>query len=337
MENHPTNMKNKNKKRILTFADAIKEAQTQAFKLDKNVFIFGQAVDKTGHVFHTTEGLLKKFGKKRIFDTPNSEQAETMFAAGAANNGLRPVLIHHRVDFMAYTFDELVNWISLWSFKSAGKSSMPLVIRAIIGRGWGQGPQHAKTLHSMFSYLPGLKVIMPSSPSEAKGLLLSSIMSNDPVIFLEYRALYNTKEHVPEKPYFIDLNEPRKRMSGKDITIVSMGASVLTSIQAAENLKKKSINVDLIDLRSLSTFNVSKIFSSVKKTKRIVVVEDGWSNGSISSEIITRVVENGIRLKAPPQRICWPNSHVPMAHVLEKEFYFDHNDISNTCIKLMKS
>ena len=326
----------KKKQRILSFSEAIKEAQTQAFKLDKNVFIFGQAVDKTGHVFHTTEGLLKKFGKKRIFDTPNSEQAETMFAAGAANNGLRPVLIHHRVDFMAYTFDELVNWISLWSFKSSGKSSMPLVIRAIIGRGWGQGPQHAKTLHAMFSYLPGLKVIMPSSPSEAKGLLLSSIMSNDPVIFLEYRALYNTKEYVPEKPYFIDLNEPRKRMSGKDLTIVSMGASILTSIQASENLKSKSINVDLIDLRSLSTFNIEKIFLSVKKTKRLLMVEDGWSNGSISSEIITRVMETGIKLKKPPQRICWPNSHIPMSSVSEKEFYFDQKDIFNASVKFMK-
>ncbi len=309
----------------------------QAFKLDKNVFIFGQAVDKTGHVFHTTEGILKKYGKKRIFDTPNSEQAETMFAAGAANYGLRPILIHHRVDFMAYSFDQLINWISLWSFKSSGKSSMPLVIRAIIGRGWGQGPQHAKTLHAMFSYLPGLKVIMPSSPSEAKGLLLSSIMSNDPVIFLEYRALYNTKEHVPERPYFIDLNEPRKRLSGKDITIVSMGASVLTSIQAVEILNKKSIGVDLIDLRNISSFNISKIFSSIRKTKRLLIVEDGWSSGSISSEIITRVMESGIKLRKPPQRVCWPNSHVPMSSQLEKNFYFDSKDIFKVCVKLMKA
>ena len=329
-------MKNKTQ-RILTFAQSIKEAQMQAFKLDKNVFIFGQAVDKTGHVFHTTEGILKKYGKKRIFDTPNSEQAETMFAAGAANYGLRPILIHHRVDFMAYSFDQLINWISLWSFKSSGKSSMPLVIRAIIGRGWGQGPQHAKTLHAMFSYLPGLKVIMPSSPSEAKGLLLSSIMSNDPVIFLEYRALYNTKEHVPERPYFIDLNEPRKRLSGKDITIVSMGASVLTSIQAVEILNKKSIGVDLIDLRNISSFNISKIFSSIRKTKRLLIVEDGWSSGSISSEIITRVMESGIKLRKPPQRVCWPNSHVPMSSQLEKNFYFDSKDIFKVCVKLMKA
>jgi len=329
-------VKNKTQ-RILTFAQSIKEAQMQAFKLDKNVFIFGQAVDKTGHVFHTTEGILKKYGKKRIFDTPNSEQAETMFAAGAANYGLRPILIHHRVDFMAYSFDQLINWISLWSFKSSGKSSMPLVIRAIIGRGWGQGPQHAKTLHAMFSYLPGLKVIMPSSPSEAKGLLLSSIMSNDPVIFLEYRALYNTKEHVPERPYFIDLNEPRKRLSGKDITIVSMGASVLTSIQAVEILNKKSIGVDLIDLRNISSFNISKIFSSIRKTKRLLIVEDGWSSGSISSEIITRVMESGIKLRKPPQRVCWPNSHVPMSSQLEKNFYFDSKDIFKVCVKLMKA
>ena len=171
------------KNRVLTFAESINEAMIQAMQIDKNVFVFGQGVDKTALVFKTTNNILKKFGKKRIFDTPNVEQAETSLAAGAANAGLRPILIHHRVDFMAYTFDQLINWISLWSFKSAGKSSMPLVIRAIIGKGWGQGPQHAKTLHSTLASIPGLKVVMPSSPSEAKGLLISSIFSNDPVIF----------------------------------------------------------------------------------------------------------------------------------------------------------
>jgi len=306
--------------RNLSFSEAINEAQIQAMKLDPDVFIFGQGVDKTALVFKTTKDILKKFGKKRIFDTPNSEQGETALAAGAANAGLRPILIHHRVDFMAYTFDQLINWISLWSFKSAGRSSMPLVIRSIIGKGWGQGPQHAKTLHSMFASLPGLKVVMPSSPSEAKGLLLSSIFSNSPVIFLEYRALYNTKEFVPEEPYFIDLEKPRFRYNGDNLTIVSMGSGILNCIKAISSLKLEN-KVDLIDLRELSSFNIEEIFKSLKKTKKLMIVEDGWGKFSVGSEIISQVVENGIELIKPPVKISWPHSHVPMSNPLETSYY----------------
>ena len=327
-------MKNK-KFRALSFADAINEAQIQAMQLDKNVFILGQGVEKGAMVFNTNKNIEKKFGKKRIFDTPNSEQAETSFAAGAANAGLRPILIHQRVDFMVFSLEQIVNWISLWSFKSSGKCNMPLVIRAIIGRGWGQGPQHSKTLHTFFSYLPGLKVVMPSSPSEAKGQLLSSIMSNDPVIFLEYRSLYNSVEHVPIEPYFLDLNSPRKRLSGNDVTIVSMGASTLTVLKAAKHLESK-VGIDLFDLRELSKFNMSKIYNSVNKTKKILIVEDGWKNFGIGSEIISKISEKGIKLNKPAMRINWPNSHVPMSPVLEKKFYFDHNLIIKSCLKLCK-
>lgn len=306
--------------RNLTFSEAINEAQIQAMKLDPNVFIFGQGVDKTALVFKTTKNILKKFGKKRIFDTPNAEQAETALAAGAANAGLRPILIHHRVDFMAYTFDQLINWISLWSFKSAGKSNMPLVIRSIIGKGWGQGPQHAKTLHSTLASIPGLKVVMPSSPSEAKGLLLASIFSNDPVIFLEYRALYNTKEFVPEEPYYINLESPRFRYHGDDLTIISMGSGVLNCIRAINKLKIEN-KIDLIDLREITSFNIQKIFESLKKTKKLLIMEDGWNKFSVGSEIISQVAENGIELLKPPVKISWPHSHVPMSNPLESSFY----------------
>jgi pyruvate/2-oxoglutarate/acetoin dehydrogenase E1 component len=327
------------KKKILTFSQSINEAIMQAMASDKSVFSFGIAVDKTGHVFKSTNGILKKFGKKRIFDTPNSEQALTAFALGASLNGkLRPILIHHRVDFMPYSFDQLINWISLWSFKSANKSFAPLVIRTIVGRGWGQGPQHAKTLHTMFSYLPGLRVVMPSSASEAKGMLLSSIFSNDPVIFIEYRSLYNTKELVPEKKYFIDLDSPRLRLKGNSLTLVAAGASVLTSLKAAEIIfKEKGLKLDLFDLRSISNMNLNPIFISLKKTKRLVVVEDGWENFGYSAEILAKVFEKGIDLKSPPIRICWPNSHVPMSAPLEKKFYFDENDIVNACNKVLNS
>lgn len=323
------------KKRLLTFAESINEAQIQAMKLDKNVFIFGLGVEKTGHVFKTTLGIKKKFSSKRIFESPNSEMALTTMAAGAANSHLRPILIHHRVDFMAYTFDQLVNWISLWSFKSSGKSSMPLVIRAIIGRGWGQGPQHAKTLHSMFSYLPGLTTVMPSSPSEAKGLLLSSIMSNDPVIFLEYRALFNTKEHVPEEPYFIELGDVRHRLLGDDITVVAMGPAVLTAIKAQDICKNK-ITFDLFDLRVMSNYKLNKILNSLKKTKKLLCVEDGWGSGSTSSELISKIVESGVELSEPPVKITWPSSHVPMSNPLEKDFYFDERNIVKAAEKLAK-
>ena len=323
-------MKNRN----LTFAEAINEAQIQAMKIDPNVFIFGQGVDKTALVFKTTNNILKKFGKKRIFDTPNAEQAETALAAGAANSGLRPILIHHRVDFMAYTFDQLINWISLWSFKSAGRSNMPLVIRSIIGKGWGQGPQHAKTLHSMFASLPGLKVVMPSSPSEAKGLLLSSIFSNDPVIFLEYRTLYNTREYVPEKPYFIDLLQPRFRFKGNKLTLVSMGSGILNCIKSINQLKLED-KIDLIDLRELSTLNLSPIFQSVKKTKKLMIVEDGWNKFSVGSEIISKTVENGLKLSKPPVKIAWPHSHVPMSNPLETSFYPSEENIRKNIKKLL--
>ena len=324
-------------KKILTFGESINQALEQAMSADKSVFVFGQGVDKTGHVFHSTERLLKKFKSKRIFDTPNSEQAETMFALGASLNGkMRPVLIHHRVDFMAYSFDQLVNWISLWSFKSSKKSYAPLVIRAIIGRGWGQGPQHAKTLHTMFSYLPGLRVVMPSSPSEAKGMLLSSIMSDDPVIFLEYRALYNTKELVPTEKYYIDLDKPRLRLKGKSLTLVAAGASVLTSLKAAEILyKEKGIKCDLIDLRSISNMKLDIVLSSLRKTKKLVIVEDGWKNFGYAAEIIASVSEANIKLDSARQRVCWPNSHVPMSAPLEKDFYFDEHDIVKACIKVL--
>ena len=325
-----------NKKRNLSFADALKEAISQAMKLDKNVFIFGQGIDKTAFAYNTTNEIKDKFGSDRIFDSPNSESGQTALAAGAANAGMRPILLHHRVDFMAYTFDQLVNWISLWSFKSAGKGSMPLVIRCVIGRGWGQGPQHAKTLHSMLSYLPGLNVIMPSSPSEAKGLMLSSIFSNDPVIFLEYRHLWNTKEHVPNEHFFIDLKKSRLRKRGKDITIVGAGSSILTVLKSNDALEANKISYDLIDLRNISQLDIGSIIKSCKKTKRLLVVEDGWSNYGFASEIISKVIESGVKLKKPPKRISWESSHVPMSESLEKKYYFDERDVFKACKELIK-
>jgi pyruvate dehydrogenase E1 component beta subunit len=311
--------------RELKFFEALDEAQFQAVKLSKSVFIYGLGVNKTTKVFKTCVSVSKKF-PNNIFDTPAAEQALTSFGAGAANAGLRPVLIHQRIDFMIYTLDQIINWISLWHFKSNGKKNMPIVIRAIIGKGWGQGPQHAKSLLSTFSYVPGLNVVCPSSPSEAKGMLLSSIFSNDPTIFLEYRELYNTKDEVPKKPYFIDFRKPRVRTKGSDLTIVAIGPAVLKSLRAIEICKNKSI--ELIDLRSLRNYDENVIFKSVRKTKRLLIVEDGWKDYGVGAEIIAKVSDYKIKLKNFPKRISWPSSHIPMSMNLEKKYYFDVKEIT---------
>jgi acetoin:2,6-dichlorophenolindophenol oxidoreductase subunit beta len=321
--------------RNLTFGEAIHEAQHQAMSLDKSVFIFGQGVDKSGEIFGTTKGLKKTFGKNRVFDTPNSEMAQTALAGGAANAGMRPVLVHMRVDFMAYSFDQIINWISLWSFKSGGKSRMPLTIRGLIGSGWGQGPQHAKTLHSLFASIPGIRVVIPSSPSEAKGLLMASIFSNDPVIFLEYRSLYKSVEHVPQKPYFIELGTLRKRIIGKDITIVGSGSSILTALQVASMAKEKKISIEVLDLSCINSIDHTKIHESIKKTGRLIVLEDGWEYGGFASEIITEVAIAGIKLKSSPQRVSWSNSHVPMSKPLESDFYTTPEEVLNRCINML--
>ena len=169
----------------ISFVEAINAALRQSMELDPNVFVFGIGADKKSAIFGSTAGLVQQFGARRVFDTPISEQALTALAAGAAQSGMRPVLVHQRVDFMLYSMDQLVNCVAPWRFVSGGRATMPLTIRTIVGKGWGQGPQHSKSLYSWFAHIPGLQVVTPASPADAKGLLMSSIMSNDPTIFIE--------------------------------------------------------------------------------------------------------------------------------------------------------
>jgi len=306
----------------LSFAEAINRAIIQSMELENDVFVFGIGVDKHGYIFGTTKDIKEKFGSERIFDTPSSEQALTALAAGAANANLRPILVHQRLDFMIYSFDQLINWVSLWSFKSSKKSKMPLTIRAVVGKGWGQGPQHAKSLHTIFAHIPGLQVVMPSTPKDAKGLLMSSIFSNDPTMFIEGRSLFSMKEEVPDKYYFIEIGKAIIRKPGKDITLVSFGSAMPLALEAANYLQTINISVEVIDLRTIKPLDIKTIIKSVNKTRNIVVFEPGWKSFSVSSEIITSISETMCsRLINNPKRICWPDSHIPMSEPLEKEFY----------------
>ncbi len=312
----------------INFSDSIKQAMNQAMSLDKNVIVYGLGVGNSSNIYGSTKGLKEKFGKKRVFDTPAAESALTAMGAGMSLAGLRPLLIHQRFDFMIYSLDQITNWIALWSYKSGGKSQMPITIRTIVGKGWGQGPQHSKSLHSWFSHLPGLSVVYPSSPYEAKGLMLSSIFSNFPTIFFESRSLHSMIEDVPIKPYFLDPTKAFIRQNGKDLTIVSFGPSVKNALEVAEILKKdKKISTEIIDLRSINPIDEKTIIRSVNKTKNLCLIEHGWPNASISSDVISKVTEK-IKLLNKPIKFCWPNSYTPTSQKLEEKFYFSNYDIA---------
>ena len=316
----------------LSFAQAINAAQRQAMELNPDVFIYGIGADGPAGIFGTTSGLVERFGAKRVFDTPIAEAGLAALAAGAASSGLRPVLVHQRLDFMLYSVDQVVNWMAPWRFMSGGRAKMPVTIRAIIGKGWGQGPQHTKSLHTWFAHVPGMQVVMPGSPADAKGLLLSSILSDDPTLFIEGRSLFTMQEDVPDAPYFIRLGDAFVRRPGRDVTLVTMGSMVPLSLQAAETLAKANIDAEILDLRCLMPLDVKSIIASVKKTGRLVVAEPGWRMYGAGAEIIATVVETlGRDIRSLPRRVTWPQSAVPTGSKLEEQFYPTSDDIVAAC------
>jgi acetoin:2,6-dichlorophenolindophenol oxidoreductase subunit beta len=320
----------------LSFGEAINAALAQAMELDPSVFVYGIGADGKGGIFGSTTGLVERFGPRRVFDTPIAEQALTGMALGAATAGLRPVLVHQRFDFMLYAADPIVNWMAPWRFISGGRAKVPLTLRVIVGKGWGQGPQHSKSLHAWFAHVPGLQVVLPASPADAKGLLLSSIFSDDPTLFVEARALYSMRELVPNQPYFIRLGEALTRRAGGDITVVALGSMIPTSLQAADELASNGIEAEIIDLRCLMPLDLEAVVQSVRRTGRLVVVEPGWRMYGAAAEIIAGVVEAlGPRLKTAPQRITWPHAYVGTSSALEAKFYPTSADIVTACKGLM--
>lgn len=308
--------------RDLSYAGAINEALAQAMTLCPEVVVMGQLVNYKSGIFGTTAGLVEKFGEKRVQDFPVAESLMTSSAIGAVVAGMRPVLVHQRQDFMIYSLDAMVNWMSLWRFKSNGKSRMPLVIRTIVGKGWGQGPQHSKSLHAWFSHLPGLRVAIPATAYDIKGLLLESILGENPVIFIENRSLFSMKDRVPEKPYRVRFGKGTIRRQGKDLTIVAIGSMVHTALKAAELCAADSIDVEVLDPRTLNPLDTGLILQSLRKTKRLVVADPGWESGSVAGEIIAQAATAmGRDLLSNPVRITLPNSHTPMSVTLEEEYY----------------
>ena len=323
--------------RAITFAEAINEALRQSMRLSEDVFLFGQLVDKPLGIFETTSGLVEEFSSRRVFDTPVAESAMTGMALGASLAGMRPVLVHQRLDFMLYSMDQVVNWAATWRYKSGGKSGVPFTIRAIVGKGWGQGPQHSKSLQSWFAHVPGLRVAMPSTPFDAKGLLISSIFGEDPTIIIEGRPLFSLREQVPEKMYRIPFGKSLLRRKGTDVTLVALGFLVPIVLRAAERLVEHGVDAEVLDLRTVAPLDEDAILESVAKTGRLVIADPGWKSFGVSAEIGARVAEKALKyLKAPIARVAFPDVHSPTTVKLESLYYPDEGTVVTAVKSIVK-
>lgn len=324
----------KGKERLRSYRDAIREALYQALELDPKVFVMGEGVDDPGGVFGTTLNLHKDFGRNRIFDLPIAENSFTGIAVGAAISGMRPVVVHMRMDFLLLSMDQIVNHASKWHYMFGGRQRVPLVIRSIIGRGWGSAAQHSQSLQGLFMHVPGIKIVMPSNAYDAKGLLLSSIADNNPVMFIEHRWLYDQKQHVPEEIYTIPFGKGMIKKEGKDVTVVSISFMVPESMQAAKRLQEEGIDIEVIDPRTLKPLDIELIVSSIKKTGRVIITDMGWKTGGVASEISAMINESAFEyLKAPILRVTLPDTPTPASPVLEKGFY----PTSDNIVRAVKS
>jgi len=323
-------------KRELSFSLAINDALHNAMALDEKVFVIGQGVKSPWYVGNTTRGLIDRFGEKRVIDTPVSENAITGAAVGAALAGMRPVVVHPRMDFMFYAFDPIINEAANWYYMFGGTLSVPVVFWGIINRGGEQAAQHSQALQAMLAHVPGLKVVMPSTPYDAKGLMLAAIQDDNPVVFIDDRWLYGCKEAVPEDPYIVPIGKGVVKREGKDVTLVSWSYMMEEAKKAAEELALQSIDVELIDLRSLKPFDKELILRSVKKTGRVVVIDGAWKTCGFAAEIVACVGESplALELKAPICRVCLPDVPAPASRVLEEEYYIKAKDIVHKILAL---
>ncbi len=278
-------------KREIFFYDSINEAIEQSIKKNNKVILMGLGVDDPKGVFGTTLGLKKKF-KNNVYDLPTAENSFTGFALGLATSNFKPIIVHQRVEFSLLSMEQIVNQIAKWSYMSGGKVNVPIVIRMIIGKGWGQGPQHSQSLESIFAHIPGLKVVSPSNAYDAKGMLISSIDDPDPIIFFEHRWLHNTKSFVPKNNYNINILKAKVLQKGKDLTILSFSYAFVESIKATNFCKKFGISIELIDLRSLRPLDKKTILKSVGKTRKVLIVDNGMITNGISAEISALINEN---------------------------------------------
>lgn len=322
--------------RIITTAHALQEATWQAMEHDDRVIVIGEGVPDPKAIFGTTAGLQEKFGNDRVFDMPVAENGMTGVVIGAALAGMRPLLTHQRVDFALYSLDQIFNNAAKWRFMFAEQVRVPIVIRMVIGRGWGQGAQHSQSLQALFAHIPGLKVVMPATPFDAKGLLIQALWDDDPVIFLEDRWIHSMTGHVPPELYTVALGKADVKHIGDDITIVASSYMTIEALRAAAVLKRIGITAEVVDVRSLRPLDEETLLTSVRKTGRLLAVDSSWETGSFAGEIIARISASAWDdLRAAPARVALPDHSAPSSPALTKTYYRTWRDITLTAAGLL--
>jgi len=295
---------------------------------DPAVFLIGQGVKSPWYVGNTAQGLRERFGDERIIDTPVSENAMTGAAVGAALAGMRPVVVHPRMDFMFYAFDPIINEAANWYYMNGGSLPVPVVFWGIINRGGEQAAQHSQALHGMFAQVPGLKVVMPATPYDAKGLMVAAIREPNPVVFIDDRWLYRLEEPVPEEIYDVEIGRARIAREGTDVTVAASSFMVQEALMASELLAEAGIAAEIIDLRTIKPLDGETLVASVKKTGRMVVADGGWRSFGVAAEVSALVAERAFgALRAPVARVALPDCPAPASAALENVYYRNSTDI----------
>jgi pyruvate dehydrogenase E1 component beta subunit len=324
--------------RVLSYSESIHEALSQALENDQATFLMGQGVDDPSGMFGTTIGLQQKFGIERVFDTPLSENGLMGIAVGSAITGMRPIYMHNRPDFLLLAMDQIVNHASKWRYMFGGHGKVPLVIWACIGRGWGSAAQHSQALQGLFMHIPGLQLVMPSTPYDTKGLLLESVATDNPVLIFEHRWLFKRRGYVPEKMYRLPLGKGAIRRQGKDVTIAGVSNMIIEAQLAAEELAKEGIEIEILDFRTLKPLDKDLLLESVGRTGHLVLVDNGWKCGGVTAEIAAIAVEEGFDLlRAPVRRVACVDVPTPAGFTLEAAFYPGLVQIKDAVHDVLKS
>ena len=319
--------------RVLGYVAAIREALDIALGSDPSVLVLGQGVDDPTSMFGTTTGLHLKYGRTRVFDTPLSEEAMMGVSAGAAMNGMRPVYMHNRPDFILLAMNQLVTHAAKVHFMDNGQTTVPMVVWAAIGRGWGSGAQHSQAIQGLLLGAPGLKIVMPSTPFDAKGLTLAAIADDNPVLIFEHRWLMKKEGIVPDGPYTVPIGKGTYRRRGGDVTVVGTSHALELALAAADHLSAEGIEADVIDLRTIKPLDTDIIEESLETTGRLLVVDTGWSMGGVCAEIGCLAAERWFHhLKAPVRRIGLPDIPTPAGFTLE-QFYYPNVDRMSAAIR----
>lgn len=323
--------------RTLQYTDALREATDQEMARDDSVIVFGLDVDDPKAIQGTAKGLVQKYGPERVFGTPLSEDAMTGAAIGMALAGLRPVHVHIRMDFLMLAMNQLVNVAAKSRYMYGGRVYLPLVVRSMIGKSWGQGAQHSQGLYSFFMHVPGLKVVAPTTPYDAKGCLIHAIRDDNPVLYVEHRILHFQKGPVPETPYTVPPGKARITAEGSDVTLVGISYMQLECLRAQRYLEEIGIRAEVIDPIWLSPLDTETIVRSVRKTGRLVVVDNGWTTCGASAEIAAQLVEalQGTR-DVRVRRLGFAPVTCPTTPTLESHFYPTARDIASAAFKLVK-